>query len=139
MQKIPKFSKAFFSIIVGWTILINDGVAEEWRCIGEEKAINSMTGVERVIPIDYHITISKNTATIQGLDNVIFSVKEKNENLILFATIGKTRLMGEFTIKISKKNGEFKGKSWLFSRANIDSKKGKCEKMEEVGNDKIDQ
>ncbi|SPD73384.1 exported hypothetical protein [uncultured Desulfobacterium sp.] len=123
--------KAFFQIVVGLTFLATSVFAEEFKCTGQEKGINTMTGAERTIPIFYHIEINNNNATIDGIDNINFTVTEDDDTYILKASIGKSRLLGEYDLQIDKHTGFFKGKSWLFSRDNIVTKEGKCEKCED--------
>lgn len=89
-----------------------------------------MTGKDRVIPITYHITIDNDRATIDGFDNMTFAVTESDDSYLLKASIGKSRLMGEYTIRIDKRTGRFDGKSWLLARENIVTKEGKCEIMD---------
>jgi len=122
--------RALFQIVVGLTFFATSVSAVEFKCTGQEKGINSMTGDERVIPISYHIEIINDSATIDDFDNVIFSVKEDDGAYMLKASLGESRLIGEYALQIDKKTGFFKGKSWLFSRDNIVTKEGKCEKIE---------
>ena len=122
-------SRAFFQVVIGLTFLATSVFAAEFKCTGKEKGINTMTGLERVTPISYHIEIINNSATIDGLDNIIFSVDENEDAYILKASVGKSRLMGENTLQINKNTGFFEGKSWLFSRDNVVTKEGRCERI----------
>lgn len=93
-----------------------------------------MTGMERVIPISYLIKIIHKSATIKGLDNIVFSVDENDDAYMLKASIGESRLLGEKTLQIDKNTGYFKGKSWLLSKDNIVTQEGRCEETEDNEN-----
>jgi len=123
--------RAILQIAIVLTFLATPVSATEFKCMGQEKGINTMTGMERVIPISYHIEIINNSATIDVLYNIVFSVDENDDAYILNTSIGKSQLLGEFAFQIDKHTGYFKGKSWLLSRDNIVTKEGKCERIED--------
>lgn len=124
-------TKTFLQIVIVLTFLVTPAFSVDYKCEGKEKAINSMTGKERVIPITYIIEIVKNIATISDMDNVTFTVNEDDDTYILQASIGESQLLGENVIRIDKNTGDFNGKSWLFSRDNIVTKEGTCVKQED--------
>jgi len=126
-------NKAYVLIVFALAFLASPAFAVEFKCTGQEKGIDTITGKERVIPITYHITIDNDQATIDGFDNIIFAVTESDDSYLLKASIGKSRLMGEQTIRIDKRTGHFDGKSWLLARENVVTKEGKCESMEVNG------
>lgn len=128
--------RQFLPIVFGYALLVNPAFAVGFKCVGLEKGINSMTGMERVIPISYRVEIINNSATIKELENITFTVEENDNTYILNASIGnesllrpKSRLLGEYTLKIDKHTLLFSGKSWLFVRENIVTKEGRCEKI----------
>jgi hypothetical protein len=120
-------SKVFTQFILLFTFLATPVFSVDYKCEGKEKGINTMTGKERIIPITYIIEIAKNSATINDMDNLTFTVNEDDDMYIMQASIGESQLLGEYVIRINKKTGSFKGQSWLFSRDNIVTKEGKCE------------
>ena len=123
-------SRALFHITIGLVFLAAPAFAIEFKCEGQEKGINSMTGKERVVPVTYLVEIIDEHATLDGLDNVLFNVNENDDAYILKAKIGESRLLGEFGLQIDKKTGDFKGESWLFSRDNIVTREGHCERID---------
>jgi hypothetical protein len=123
--------RALLVIAIGCTALATPVVAAEYKCTGQEKGINSMTGKERVMPFTYRIRIVKNKATIDGLANVVFKVDETDAAYTLKAAIGKSRVAGEYVLRIDKHTGSLKGKSWLFARDNVTTREGKCARMKD--------
>ena len=120
-------------LITGLTFLALPVFAAQYQCTGQEKGINSMTGKERVIPITLQISIVDGKASIKGFDNIVFNVKETPDRYLLKGSIGKSRLMGEYMLQIDKHTGRFKGRSWLLSRHNVDTREGQCERIKDDG------
>jgi len=126
-------NRVLFFIVIALVFLTAPAFAIEFKCEGQEKGINSMTGKERVLPVTYHIEIIDDQATLEGLDNVIFNVDENDDAYILKAKLGNHKLMGEFGFEINKHTGDFTGESWLLSRENVVTRAGKCERIDESG------
>jgi hypothetical protein len=129
--------KEFFLILFGFALLVKPVFAVELKCVGQERGINTLTGVERANPFTYHIVIVNNKATLKELNNISFIVHETDDAYKLKGSIGKdpehsreSRLLGEFTLQINKHTGLLSGKSWLFSRENVVTKEGRCERID---------
>lgn len=129
--------KILFFVVIGLSVIGKSAFAVEFKCVGKEKGINSMTGRKRVIPVSYHIEIIKNSARIKELDHIDFSVHENRTSYSLKASIEKkkkynkqSRILGEYALLIDKKTGLFKGKSWLFSPNNRVTQEGQCKRID---------
>jgi hypothetical protein len=114
--------------------LASESVTVQYKCVGEETGINSMTGAERTLPVTYLIKISGKTATLYSVSDkseLSFSVTERDNAYILYFSIGGESegedLAGEWTLQIDKDSGALTGTIWLFTPANVGSARGKCE------------
>ena len=116
----------------GFFLLAKPALAVEFTCTGQEKGVNTLTGKETLLPVKYHIKIFKNHATISDFDKIVFKAKENQKSYLLKASIGKMRLLGEYSFQINKHSGRFESKSWLFSRKNITTAVGRCEKIKSL-------
>ncbi|WP_455380325.1 hypothetical protein [Acidihalobacter prosperus] len=125
-------NKKRFLIILGLSLLAGPAFAVEFTCTGQEKGVNTLTGKETVLPVKYRIKIFKNHATISDFDKIMFNATENKKHYLLKASIGKRRLLGEYSFRITKHTGRFESKSWLFSRKNMTTAVGSCEKIKSL-------
>jgi hypothetical protein len=126
-REASRTRKASLVMAAGSALLASPVLAVEFKCVGEEKGINSLTGAERVIPVTLHVKILGKKATLQELAGISFAVKESRRAYTLEASLGARA--GEYQIRIDKDTGLFNGNMWLLSRANASTQQGKCEEI----------